>query len=94
MPTSTGHALTTDRQRRRVAYGIGLAALASLPWDRRVQERAVVVVIVLAAVAGLARATQANSLDRLLAWNDRLYQRYLDPKDQAGSSLPTPATAE
>jgi hypothetical protein len=57
---------------RYVAIGmIGLAVAARLARDTRTYEPAVTAVIVFAAVAGLARASRAQSFARLAAWDKR-----------------------
>jgi hypothetical protein len=65
------------RLRHWVLIGIGLVALGGLPWDRGVQQRAIMVGIGLAAAAGLAREGQARSVARLLAWDEQKLKHYL-----------------
>lgn len=50
---------------------IGLAVAARMARDPRSYETAIVVVIAVAAVAGLGRASQARSFARLAAWDKR-----------------------
>ena len=54
-----------------VMLGIGLAAVAGLPRDRRFQQHVIMVAIVLAAVVGLSRDGSVSSLARLSAWDAR-----------------------
>jgi hypothetical protein len=48
---------------------IGLAVAARMARDPRSYETAIMVVIAVAAVAGLGRASQARSFARLAAWD-------------------------
>lgn len=50
---------------------IGLAVAARMARDPRSYETAIVVVVAVAAVAGLGRASQARSSARLAAWDKR-----------------------
>jgi hypothetical protein len=50
---------------------IGLAVAARMARDPRSYETAITVVIAVAAVAGLGRASQARSFARLAAWDRR-----------------------
>jgi hypothetical protein len=50
---------------------IGLAVAARMARDPRSHETAIMVVIAVAAVAGLGRASQARSFARLAAWDKR-----------------------
>jgi len=50
---------------------IGLAVAARYARDARTYETAIMVVITVAAVAGLGRASQASSFARLAAWDKR-----------------------
>ena len=50
---------------------IGLAVAARMVRDPRSHESAIMVVIAVAAVAGLGRASQARSFARLAAWDKR-----------------------
>ena len=70
------------RRRRAVLYGIALAALGAQLRDRRTQQHAIMIAIGVAAAAGLARESQTRSLGRLLAWEERQYQRYLRTREK------------
>lgn len=48
---------------------IGVTVAARIARDRRTYERVIVLAIVLAAAAGAARASQAHSIERLIAWD-------------------------
>jgi len=50
---------------------IGLAVAARLARDTRTYEPAIVVVIAVVAMAGLGKASQANTFARLAAWDKR-----------------------
>ena len=50
---------------------IGAAAAARIVRDRRTYERVILLAIVLAAAAGMARASQLRSVARLIAWDKR-----------------------
>lgn len=50
---------------------IGLALAARLARDSRTYEHVIMVVIGVAAVAGLGRASQTRSFARLAAWDKR-----------------------
>ena len=66
---------------------IGLAVVARLMRDPRTYEAAIVVVIAVAAAAGLGRASQAHSLARLAAWDKRrnaTERRMLKPGKSSG----------
>jgi len=58
-----------SRQQKAALAVIGVTAAARIVRDRRTYERVVLVALVLAAVAGLARAGQAHSIARLIAWD-------------------------
>lgn len=66
-----------ERRRRAVLFAAMLVALGRLPRDRRFQEHAITLAIVVAAVASLGRENQARTLARLAAWDRRQYERYL-----------------
>jgi hypothetical protein len=48
---------------------IGVRAAARIAWDRRTHERVIMVALVIAAAAGLAHASGARSIARLIAWD-------------------------
>ena len=50
---------------------VGLAVVSRLAHDARTYETAIVIVIAVVAVAGLGRASRANSWARLAAWDKR-----------------------
>ena len=50
---------------------IGATAAARIVRDRRTYERVILLAIVLAAAAGMARASQLRSVARLIAWDKR-----------------------
>jgi hypothetical protein len=54
---------------------IGGATVARIVRDRRTYERLIIIAIVLAALAGLARESQARSQDRMAAWLERTLGR-------------------
>jgi hypothetical protein len=56
---------------RIVMAAMALGAAAHLARDRRNLQHVIVIVIVLAAVEGLARASQDRSFARLAAWDKR-----------------------
>lgn len=57
-------------RRQKVALAaVGVTAVARIARDRRTYERVIVLTIVLAAAAGIARSSQAHSLERLIAWD-------------------------
>lgn len=59
-------------QEQKVALAvIGVAAVARFVRDRRTYERVILLAIVLAAMAGMARASQDRSAARLIAWFNR-----------------------
>ena len=62
---------SASRQPKMVMALIGAGAAARIVRDRRTYERLVVIAIVLAAVAGLARENQARSQARMAAWLKR-----------------------
>ncbi len=66
-----------ERRRRAVLVAVVLVALARVPRDSRFQEHVLTLAIVLAAVASMGKESQARALARLIAWDDRQYQRYL-----------------
>ena len=66
-----------ERRRRAVLVAVVLVALARVPRDRRFQEHVLMLAIVLAAIASLGKENQARALARLIAWDERQYQRYL-----------------
>jgi hypothetical protein len=61
---------------------VGLAVASRLAHDPRTYETAIVVVIAVAAVAGLGRASRANSWARLAAWDQR--RRAIEPRRSQG----------
>jgi hypothetical protein len=48
---------------------IGVRVAARIAWDRRTHERVIMVVLVIVAAAGLAHASGARSISRLIAWD-------------------------
>jgi hypothetical protein len=50
---------------------IGVTAVARFVRNRRTYERVILLAIVLAALAGMARASQDRSTERLMAWFNR-----------------------
>ena len=63
---------TTANSGHRAAMAvIGLALAARLARDSRIYEHVIMVVIGVAAVAGLGRASQTRSFARLAAWDKR-----------------------
>lgn len=62
---------SASRSPKLVMALIGGAAAARIARDRRTYERLIVIAIVLAAVAGLARENQARSQERMAAWLKR-----------------------
>ena len=50
---------------------IGVTAAGRIVRDRRTYERVILLAIVLAAAAGMARASQDRSMARLIAWDNR-----------------------
>jgi hypothetical protein len=50
---------------------IGVTAATRIVRDRRTYERVILLAIVLTAAAGIARAGQARSMARLIAWDRR-----------------------
>jgi hypothetical protein len=68
---------SANRGKQLAILVIGLAAVARLPGNRRAQQHAIMLAIVLAAMAGLARDSQARSFERLTAWDKRRNVRYL-----------------
>lgn len=60
------------RRRHRVAwYRVGLACAVALLRSRRFHERMIAGVIGVAALAGLARQSQARAVERLAAWDQQ-----------------------
>jgi uncharacterized protein HemX len=75
-PASTGQQAQPARgsgHRKRVARTIMLAWVARLPWERRFQQRVILLAIALGAVRGLARQGQT----RASAWDQRSRARAL-----------------
>jgi hypothetical protein len=62
---------SASRQPKMVMAMIGGAAAARIARDRRTYERMIIFALVLAAAAGLARDSQARSVARLAAWDNR-----------------------
>ncbi|HBW21604.1 MAG: hypothetical protein ACLPN6_26380 [Streptosporangiaceae bacterium] len=60
-----------DRGQQVALIVIGVAVLAHLPRERRTWQHAIMLAIGLAAAAGLAQESQARSLARLVAWDQR-----------------------
>lgn len=60
-----------SRRQNTVLTVIGVTAAARIVRDRRTYERVILLAIVLAAAAGIARAGQARSMARLIAWDRR-----------------------
>jgi hypothetical protein len=56
-------------QQKAILATIGVRAAARIAWDRRTHERVILVVLVVAAAAGLAQASGARSIARLIAWD-------------------------
>jgi len=66
------HQPPAARSGHNISMGvIGLAVAARLVRDPRTYETAIVVVIAVAAAAGLGRASRASSFARLAAWDKR-----------------------
>jgi hypothetical protein len=61
---------------------VGLAVVSRLAHDARTYETAIVIVIAVVAVAGLGRASRANSWARLAAWDKR--RRASEPRRGQG----------
>ncbi len=72
-----------DRNRRVALAGVVVVALARLPRDKRFQETVITLVIGLAALAAIARESQARSIARLAAWDERRHQRDLHTVKQS-----------
>ena len=71
-PASEARQLLESQSGRQAAIVIiGLALAARMARDPRTYAPAVVVVIAVAAVAGLGRAGQARTFARLTAWDKR-----------------------
>jgi len=62
---------TASRRQNTVLAVIGATAAARILRDRRTYERVILLAIVLTAAAGIARAGQARSMARLIAWDRR-----------------------
>jgi hypothetical protein len=60
---------TVSRQHGAIWLGIGLATLARCVRSRRFHGQVITGIIGLAALAGIARETQASALTRLAAWD-------------------------
>lgn len=60
-----------SRRQKTVLAVIGVTAAARIVRDRRTFERVILLAIVMAAAAGLARAGQVRSIARLVAWDKR-----------------------
>jgi len=67
----THQAPAASRSPKMIMAMIGAAAAARIARDRRTYERLIVGAIVLAAAAGMARASQARSQERMAAWLKR-----------------------
>jgi hypothetical protein len=68
-PTGLAHQPPAASRHPKMAMAmIGAAAAARIARDRRTYERLIVIALVLAAVAALARENQARSQERLVAW--------------------------
>jgi hypothetical protein len=61
-----------NRRRNVIFFLVLMAATARLPFERRVHQRIIMIMIVLAAVAGIARDNEA----RIVAWDRRRNLRY------------------
>ncbi len=73
----------SDRLRRVVTYAVVLAAIARLPKDRRAQEIAITLAIGIAAAVVMARQSNARTLERLVAWDQRRHAKL--PEAKAGA---------
>jgi hypothetical protein len=62
---------TAGRRQNTVLAVIGVTAATRIVRDRRTYERVILLAIALAAAAGIARAGQARSMARLIAWDRR-----------------------
>ena len=62
---------TTSRRQNTVLAVIGATAAARIVRNRRTYERVILLAIVLAAAAGMARASQLRSVARLIEWDKR-----------------------
>ena len=71
-----------SRRQKTVLAVIGVTAAARIVGDRRTYERVILLAIVLAAAAGMARASQLRSIARLIAWDK---QRTLAEQRRAGA---------
>ena len=60
-----------SREQKVALAVIGVTAVARFVRDRRTHERVILLAIVLAAMAGITRASQDRSIARLGAWFDR-----------------------
>src|SRR5580700_2676432 len=60
-----------SRRQKAVLAAIGVTAAARIVRNRRTYERMILLAIVLAAAAGIARASQLRSMARLAAWDKR-----------------------
>jgi hypothetical protein len=69
-----------SRRQKVILAVIGVTAAARIARDGRIHERVVVLAIVLAAVAGIARSSEAHSVERLTAWDK---QRTLNEQRRA-----------
>lgn len=57
-----------SRRKKTVLAVIGVTATARVVRDRRTYERVILLAIVMAAAAGMARAGQVRSIARMIAW--------------------------
>jgi hypothetical protein len=71
-----------NRRQKVVLAAIGATAAARIVRNRRTYERVILLAIVLAAAAGIARASQLRSIARLIAWDK---QRTLAEQRRAGA---------
>ena len=69
-PSERAHKSRTASRQHAITL-VRLAALARLPRDRHFQQHVIMLVIALAAVAGLARQGKASLLARLVAWDKK-----------------------
>jgi hypothetical protein len=63
--------LGASRRQKTVLAVIGVTAAARIVGDRQTYERIILLAIVLAAAAGMARAGQVRSMARVIAWDKR-----------------------
>jgi len=72
-----------SREHRMIVLGVELDALLRLLRDRRFQQNVITSIIVLAALARLARESRDRSIARLVAWDkkqDLRHQRVARPR--------------